>query len=46
MATLIYLDSHVVAWLYAGQVELLSRRARALVEAEDLRVSPLVTLEI
>ena len=43
---MIYLDTHVVVWLYAGAVELLSRRARALIEAEELRISPLVTLEL
>jgi len=43
---LIYLDTHVVAWLYAGQAELLSPKAAKLVEAEALRISPMVILEL
>ena len=43
---MIYLDTHVVAWLYAGRVDLLSRRARTLIESEELRISPVVALEL
>jgi PIN domain nuclease of toxin-antitoxin system len=43
---LIYLDTHVVAWLYAGQSDLLSPKAAKLIEAEDLRISPMVILEL
>lgn len=32
METLTYLDTHVVAWLYAGEVELLPSRARRLID--------------
>ncbi len=46
MASLIYLDTHVVAWLYAGRLDLISRRATGLIEAEDLLVSPMVALEL
>jgi PIN domain nuclease of toxin-antitoxin system len=46
MEALIYLDTHVVAWLYAGRVDLLSKRARALIDAEELRISPAVILEL
>ena len=46
MEALIYLDTHVVAWLYAGRVDLLSKRARTLVDAEELRISPAVVLEL
>jgi PIN domain nuclease of toxin-antitoxin system len=42
----VYLDTHVVVWLYAGAVELLSDRARELVEGSDLLVSPMVLLEL
>ncbi|HLK10954.1 MAG TPA: hypothetical protein VKW76_06200 [Candidatus Binatia bacterium] len=45
MEALIYLDTHVVAWLYAGRVDLLSARAIQLVNDEDLRISPAVVLE-
>jgi len=43
---LIYLDTHVVAWLYAGRVDLLSRHAMHLVNDEDLGISPAVVLEL
>jgi PIN domain nuclease of toxin-antitoxin system len=42
----IYLDTHVVVWLAAGEVRRLSRRAQKLVNDEELVVSPIVLLEI
>lgn len=46
MATVAYLDTHVVAWLFAGDVARLSAAARAAIEAHDLRLSPAVLLEL
>lgn len=46
MEALIYLDTHVTAWLYAGRVDLLSRRAAKVIDDEDLRISPAVILEL
>lgn len=46
MAALIHLDTHVVAWLYAGRADLLSRRAALAIEEEDLAISPMVVLEL
>ncbi len=46
METLIYLDTHVVAWLYAGRVDLLTPRGIELVNDEELRISPAVILEL
>lgn len=43
---LVHLDTHVVCWLYAGRVELLSRAAREAIEHSALAVSPMVGLEI
>lgn len=43
---MIYLDTHVVAWLYAGRVDLLPRFARALIDGNELLVSPIVALEL
>jgi len=43
---LIYLDTHVAAWLYAGRTDLLSKRARTLIDAEELHISPAVVLEL
>jgi PIN domain nuclease of toxin-antitoxin system len=42
----IYLDTHVVAWLYAGRVDLFSARAKKLIDSGDLCISPMVTLEL
>lgn len=46
MAPLIYLDTHVAAWLYAGHIELLSQPVRALLEENELWISPAVELEL
>lgn len=42
----IYLDTHVVVWLYQKDRELLSPRALELIEAEETSVSPAVLLEL
>lgn len=46
MAPLIYLDTHVAAWLFAGKTDLLPTRARARIEESDLLVSPAAVLEL
>ena len=46
MATLIHLDTHVVAWLFAGSVASLSETSRQAIEAHELRISPMVLLEL
>jgi PIN domain nuclease of toxin-antitoxin system len=43
---LIYADTHVVAWLYAGRPDLIPPRARRLIEDNPLLVSPMVALEL
>ena len=43
---MIYLDTHVVVWLYAGRIDLLSSSAKLQIEAEPLRISPIVQLEL
>lgn len=40
-----YLDTHVAVWLHAGMVERLSARAKRLIDANDLLISPMVLLE-
>jgi PIN domain nuclease of toxin-antitoxin system len=42
----IYLDTHVVVWLYAGEHARLGRAARRLIEAEPLLISPALLLEL
>jgi PIN domain nuclease of toxin-antitoxin system len=47
MAGLIYLDTHVVAWLYGLGASALSETAAAEIEdAAEVRVSPMVRLEL
>jgi PIN domain nuclease of toxin-antitoxin system len=44
---MIYLDTHVVAWLYAFGTKHLSQRAYELIErSPDVLVSPMVLLEL
>lgn len=43
---MILLDTHVVAWLHAGDTARFPDRARDLLETETLAVSPLVGLEL
>ena len=46
MAALIYLDTHVVAWLFAGRLELLPAGVRRLLDTSELMISPAVELEL
>jgi len=43
---LIYLDTHVVVWLYAGQVEKLSHKVKELLNSNEIVISPIVRLEL
>ncbi len=42
----IYLDTHVVVWLYTDDVERLPETAKILIESNDLLICPIVQLEI
>lgn len=46
MAAVAYLDTHVVAWLFAGDAGLLTERARTIVRENALLISPCVRLEL
>lgn len=46
MATLIHLDTHVVAWLYVGRFDLLPDTVKDLLNTHELGVSPMVRLEL
>lgn len=46
MATVTYLDTHVVVWLYAGEVGRFHGAVRAALRRDELRVSPMVLLEL
>ncbi len=43
---MIYLDTHVVVWAYAGEVERFPAPVRAKIEENDLLISPIVLLEL
>lgn len=43
---MIYLDTHIVVWLYAGQVERISEKTRNLLDEQEIVVSPIVSLEL
>jgi PIN domain nuclease of toxin-antitoxin system len=43
---MIYADTHVVAWLYAGRADLIPSRARASLDNQPVLVSPMVALEL
>ncbi len=46
MAAVSYLDTHVAAWLFAGDVSKLSAPVRTAIEADELLISPAVVLEL
>ena len=43
---MIYLDTHVVVWLYAGEIKKLSGQAKELINGHDVIISPVVLLEL
>jgi len=43
---MIYLDTHVIVWLYAGLTTRLRPAARDLLNISDLSISPMVFLEL
>ena len=43
---MIYLDTHVVVWLYAGLVDKISPKAKQMIEDSSLLISPMVLLEL
>ena len=43
---MIYLDTHVVVWLYAGKIKKLSEQARELINDHEIIISPVVRLEL
>ena len=46
MAGVVYLDTHVLVWLYAGERDLFPSRARRALEENELWISPVVELEL
>jgi PIN domain nuclease of toxin-antitoxin system len=46
METVAHLDTHVVVWLYAGDLERIPADVRARIESCELAISPAVILEL
>ncbi len=44
--SMIYLDTHVVVWLYSGDIHLFPDAACRLIEDNNLTISPMVLLEL
>ena len=43
---MVYLDTHLVLWLYAGTLELISKDVLLALDGNDLYISPIVELEL
>lgn len=43
---MIYLDTHIVVWLYIGNLHKISEEAKLLINNHDLYISPTVRLEL
>ncbi|MBF0349577.1 MAG: PIN domain-containing protein [SAR324 cluster bacterium] len=43
---MIYIDTHVVVWLYAGLTEQLSEQAKELINEHEIYISTVVRLEL
>lgn len=43
---MIYLDTHIVAWLYAGLLEKFSQSTKTILIENEILISPIVRLEL
>ena len=46
MESIVYLDTHVVVWLYIGELSSFPSKIRRLLEEADIKISPIVQLEL
>jgi len=46
METVVYLDTHVVVFLYESGATRIGRKARRMIEENPVRISPIVRLEL
>jgi PIN domain nuclease of toxin-antitoxin system len=46
MESVIYLDTHLVAWLFAGRTDLIPANVAKRIDTHELFVSPMVNLEL
>lgn len=43
---MVYLDTHLILWLYAGSLDLISKEVLQALEENELYISPIVELEL
>lgn len=43
---MIYLDTHVLVWLYSGLIDKFSEHAKDLIDKNDLYITPIIQLEL
>lgn len=43
---MVYLDTHLVLWLYAGSLDLVSKKVLQVLDENELYISPIVELEL
>lgn len=43
---MIYLDTHIILWLYFGNLQMLSSKVKDLIQKYELYISPIVLLEL
>ena len=46
MIKAVFLDTHVVVWLFSGLIDKLPERVKQLIESNDICICPIVMLEI
>ena len=46
MAKEAYLDTHLVVWLYSGNLDLISQKVKDIIETNELLYSPIIKLEV
>ncbi len=44
--SVVFLDTHIAVWLYAGLIHKISDTAKQAIEGNDLLISPMVKLEL
>lgn len=43
---MIYLDTHVIVWMYAGKIDTFTEQTKKLINTHEVFISPIVRLEL
>ena len=46
MESIVFLDTHIVIWLFSKRLDLISKRALTVIRKNELLISPIVRLEL